>query len=68
MEIAAAAQMAMAMKRAEFSQDLSIQMMKQTLQQDVGVLQIIAAATQPAAQGSSPPATGGPGQVLDITV
>lgn len=68
MEIAAAAQMAMAMKRAEFTQDLSIQMMKQSLQQDAGVLQIIAAATQPPAQASSPPATSGPGQVLDITV
>lgn len=67
MEIAGAAKMAMTMKQAEFNQNLSIQMMKQTLQQDLGVLQIIAAATQPAAQASSPPATSGPGQVLDIT-
>lgn len=68
MEIAAAAEMAMAMKRAEFSQNLSTQMMKQSLQQDAAVLQIVAATTQPAAQASSPPPVSGPGQVLDITV
>lgn len=67
MEIAATAQMAMTMKRAEIGQDLSILAMKQSLQQDAGVLQIVAAATQPPAQASSPPASG-PGQVLDITV
>lgn len=68
MEVAAAAQMAMAMKRAEFSQDLSTKMMKQSLEQDTAVLQIVAAATQPAAQASSPPPGGVRGQVLDITV
>ncbi|MCR6631248.1 MAG: hypothetical protein NVV74_15030 [Magnetospirillum sp.] len=68
MEIAAAAEMAMAVNRAEFVQNLSIQMAKQTLQQDAAVLQIVAAATQPAAQASSPPPVSGPGQVLNITV
>lgn len=68
MEIAAAAEMAMAMKRAEFSQNLSTQMVKQSLQQDTAVLQIIAAATQPPAQAAAPPPVSGPGQVLDITV
>ncbi len=68
MEIAAAAQMAMAMKRAELSQDLSMQMMKQSLQQDVAALQIVAATTQPAAAAASPPPVSGPGQVLDILV
>lgn len=68
MEIAAAAQLAMTMKRAEFAQDMSILMTKQSLQQDAAVLQIVAAATQPAAQGAAPPAVSGPGQVLDITV
>lgn len=67
MEIAAATQMAMTMKRAEIGQDLSILAMKQSLQQDAGVLQIIAAAAQPPAQPSPLPASG-PGQVLDITV
>ncbi|MGE5477253.1 MAG: hypothetical protein ACM3Q1_11400 [Bacteroidales bacterium] len=67
MEIAAAAQMAMTMKRAEFTQSLSTEMMKQSLQQDVSVLQIVASATQPPAQASSPPPTpSGRGQVLDI--
>lgn len=68
MEIAAAAEMAMTMKRAEFSQNLSLQMMKQSLQQDAAVLQVVAAATQPGVQASSPPSVSGPGQVLDITV
>jgi hypothetical protein len=68
MEIAAAAQMAMAVKRAESAQTLSIEMMKQSLQQDAAVLQIIAAATQPAAQAPPPPPLGGRGQLLDITV
>ncbi|MBX9633449.1 MAG: putative motility protein [Magnetospirillum sp.] len=61
MEIAGAAELAMTMKRAEFSQELGIKVMKQSLQQDAAVLQIVAAATQPAA---SP----GVGQVLDISV
>lgn len=68
MEIAAAAEMAMVMKRAEFGQNLSTQMMKQSLQQDAAVLQIVAAATQPALHAPSPPPVSGPGQVLDITV
>ncbi len=68
MEIAAAAEMAMTMKRAEFVQNLSTEMMKQSLQQDAAVLQIVAAATQPAAQASSPPPVSGAGQVLDITI
>ncbi|HLO77613.1 MAG TPA: hypothetical protein VK196_14240 [Magnetospirillum sp.] len=67
MEIVAAAEMAMTMKRAEFGQNLSTQMMKQSLQQDAAVLQVVAAATQPPAQASSPPPTSGRGQVLDIT-
>lgn len=66
MEIAAAAEMAMTMKRAEFNQELGTKMMKQSLQQDAAVLQIVAAATQPAATGASPPS--GVGQVLDISV
>lgn len=69
MEIAAAAQMAMTMKRSELSQALTTEMLKQSLQQDVGALQILAAATQPPAQASSPAATpSGRGQVLDIIV
>lgn len=69
MEVAAAAQLAMTMKRAELSQALSTEMLKQSLQQDVGALQIIAAATQPAAQAASPPTTpNGRGLVLDIMV
>lgn len=67
MEIAAAAEMAMTNKRAEYVQSLAMQATKQSLQQDTAVLQIVAAATQPAATGSSPPPTSGPGQVLDIT-
>jgi hypothetical protein len=64
MEIAAAATLAMTMKRAEFQQDLQITMMKQALQQDTAVLQIVAAATQSPAQA----AAGGVGQLIDITV
>lgn len=68
MEIAAAAQMAMTNNRAEYQQNVAMQVMKQSLQQDTASLQIIAAALQPGAQASSPPPTSGPGQVLDITV
>ena len=64
MEIAAAATLAMTMKRAEFQQDLQIMMMKEALQQDIAVLQIVASATQAPAQA----AAGGVGQLLDITV
>lgn len=66
MEIAAVAQMALTMNRAEFSQELSIKALKQSLQQDASVLQIVAAATQaPAAAAAAPT---GVGQLLDITV
>lgn len=66
MEIAGAAELAMTMKRAEFSQDMGIKMLKQSLQQDTAALQIIAAATQPVAQAAAPPS--GVGLVLDISV
>ena len=68
MEIAAAAEMAMTVKRAEFVQSLSVQMTKQALAQDAAVLQVVAAATQPGVQAASQPPVSGPGQVLDITV
>ncbi len=67
MEIAGAAEMAMAMKRAEFSQSLSMKMMKESLQQDAAVLQVVAAATQAPSPTPSVP-VGGVGSVLDITV
>lgn len=66
MQIAAAAELAMTMKRAEFAQEQGVKMLKQSLQQDAAVLQIVAAATQPAAAAAAPPA--GVGQLLDITV
>lgn len=63
MEIAAATELALTMKRAEFSQEIGMKMMKQSAQQDAAVLQVVAAATQaPAA------APGSVGQFLDITV
>ncbi|MBC7952039.1 MAG: hypothetical protein H7Z12_09520 [Rhodospirillaceae bacterium] len=66
MEIASAAQMAMTMNRAQFSQELSMKALKSSLQQDASVLQIVAAATQaPAAAAAAPT---GVGSVLDISV
>lgn len=66
MEIAAAAVMAMTVNRAEFNQELSMKMLKSSLQQDASVLQILAAATQAPAAAAAAPA--GVGQVLDISV
>jgi hypothetical protein len=66
MEIAAAAQMAMTMNRAQFNQELSMKALKSSLQQDASVLQIVAAATQPPAAAAAP--SGGVGQFLDIKV
>lgn len=66
MEIASAAQMAMATNRAQFSQELSMKALKASLQQDASVLQIVAAATQaPAAAAAAP---NGVGSLLDISV
>lgn len=69
MEIAGAAEMAMTMKRAEFAQDVGMKMMKEALQQDAAVLQVVAAATlAPAQAAAALVPTGGKGQLLDITV
>lgn len=68
MEIAAAAEMAMTMKRAEFSQDLGMKVMKESLQQDTAVLQIVAAATQAPSANPAVPAPGAVGSLVDITV
>ncbi|MBC7907781.1 MAG: hypothetical protein H7Y60_13700 [Rhodospirillaceae bacterium] len=64
MEIAAAAEFAMTVNRAQFSQELGVKALKQSLQQDAAALQIAVAATQAPAAASS----GGVGQLLDITV
>lgn len=67
MEIAALTQMFLTLKRAEAGQTASMQALKTSLQQDTAALQIIAAATQPAAQTAvTPPSTSGKGIVLDI--
>lgn len=67
MEIAGAAEMAMVMKRSEYAQDLNMQMMKQSLQQDASVLQIVAAASQPPSPNPVLPAPPmGVGTQLDI--
>jgi hypothetical protein len=52
--------MAMAMRRVESSQDLRVEMVRQTLQQDAAILEVIA--------DSAPPQQTNTGRLLDITV